>query len=267
LVLQQPASSSRVRDPPVGATGDPRGRRTCPPAPYLPRPRHLLVAGGNGHAGRALQRGRRPHPRPPPALAPAHRTTRAPMTDLNMLSAQGARIVGRLGRVIDGVAQFSGSLANVCALADLKMNRFLNRADEWATASGLDNELPPAHRFARSGVGRPLLACWVSESSRLFPAVSVPRAESVLIPGAYWSRPIASTESAGEVTSAPVSRSPLPAAARRRPRRLRCHRSPPPRSPSPTAALAPRRHLTRRGNAFLGAGHSLLYESSKGRFR
>jgi hypothetical protein len=194
-------------------------------------------------------------------------TTRAPMTDLNMLAAQGARIVGRLGRVIDGVAQFSGSLANVCALADLKMNRFLNRADEWATASGLDNELPPAHRFARSGVGRPLLACWVSESSRLFPAVSVPRAESVLIPGAYWSRPIASTESAGEVTSAPVSRSPLPAAARRRPRRLRCHRGPRPRSPSPTAALAPRRHLTRRGNAFLGAGHSLLYESSKGRFR
>ena len=121
-------------------------------------------------------------------------TTRAPMTDLNMLAAQGVRIVGRLGRVIDGVAQFSGSLANVCALADLKMNRFLNRADEWAIASGLDNELPPAHRFARSGVGRPLLACWVSESSRLFPVVSVPRAESVLIPAAYWSRSIARTE-------------------------------------------------------------------------
>ena len=30
-------------------------------------------------------------------------------TDLNTLTAQGVRIVGRLGRIIDGVAQFSGS--------------------------------------------------------------------------------------------------------------------------------------------------------------
>ncbi|HTX28726.1 MAG TPA: NAD(P)/FAD-dependent oxidoreductase [Streptosporangiaceae bacterium] len=71
----------------------------------------------------------------------------ATITDLNTLAAQGVRIVGRLGRVVDGVAQFSGSLANICALADLKMNRFLNRADEWATAAGLDDELPPPHRF------------------------------------------------------------------------------------------------------------------------
>ena len=73
-------------------------------------------------------------------------------TDLNALTALGVRIVGRLGRIVDGVAQFSGSLANVCALADLKMNRFLNRADEWATASGLDGELPPSHRFAPTRV-------------------------------------------------------------------------------------------------------------------
>jgi putative flavoprotein involved in K+ transport len=66
--------------------------------------------------------------------------------------AHGVRIVGRLGRVIDGVAQFSGSLTNTCTLADLKMNRFLNRADEWATASGLDGELPPPHRFAPTRV-------------------------------------------------------------------------------------------------------------------
>jgi len=69
------------------------------------------------------------------------------MTDFNALTAQGVRIVGRLGRVINGVVQFSGSLANACTLADLKMNRFLNRADEWATASGFDGELPPPHRF------------------------------------------------------------------------------------------------------------------------
>ena len=79
-------------------------------------------------------------------------TTQAAMTDLNSLTAQGVRIVGRLGRVVDGVAQFSGSLANTCALADLKMNRFLNRADEWAAASGLDDDLPPPHRFAPTRV-------------------------------------------------------------------------------------------------------------------
>jgi putative flavoprotein involved in K+ transport len=85
-------------------------------------------------------------------------TSEAAMTDLNALAALGIRIVGRLGRITDGVAQFSGSLANTCALADLKMNRFLNRADEWATASGLDDELPPPHRFASTSVdpGSPL---------------------------------------------------------------------------------------------------------------
>src|SRR6516165_7655505 len=49
-------------------------------------------------------------------------TPGATITDLNLLAAQGIRVVGRLGRVIDGTAQFSGALANTCALADLKMN-------------------------------------------------------------------------------------------------------------------------------------------------
>jgi putative flavoprotein involved in K+ transport len=75
-------------------------------------------------------------------------TPEAITTDLNMLAAQGVRIVGRLGRIIGGLAQFSGSLHNTCALADLKMNRFLKRADEWATTAGLDDDLPPPHRFA-----------------------------------------------------------------------------------------------------------------------
>ena len=79
-------------------------------------------------------------------------TSRAPMTDLNHLTAQGVRIAGRLGRITDGVAQFSGSLANTCTLADLKMNRFLDRADQWATAAGLDDDLPPPHRFAPTRV-------------------------------------------------------------------------------------------------------------------
>ncbi len=73
-------------------------------------------------------------------------------TDLNTLTALGIRTVGRLGRIAGGIAQFSGSLPNTCALADLKMNRFLTRADRWATVSGLDDELPPPHRFAPTRV-------------------------------------------------------------------------------------------------------------------
>jgi putative flavoprotein involved in K+ transport len=79
-------------------------------------------------------------------------TPEAAMTDLNALMARGVRIVGRLGRITGAVAQFSGSLPNTCALADLKMNRFLKRADEWATAAGLDDDLPPPHRFAPTRV-------------------------------------------------------------------------------------------------------------------
>ena len=50
--------------------------------------------------------------------------------DLNSLSDQGATVVGRMMGVNDGKAHFSGSLRNVCALADLKMNRLLNAIDE-----------------------------------------------------------------------------------------------------------------------------------------
>jgi putative flavoprotein involved in K+ transport len=86
---------------------------------------------------------------------PSPQLTGAPdaiATDLNTLAAQGIRIVGRLGRIADGVAQFSGGLANTCALADLKMNRFLTRADKWATAAGLDRDLPPPDRPAPTRV-------------------------------------------------------------------------------------------------------------------
>jgi putative flavoprotein involved in K+ transport len=51
--------------------------------------------------------------------------------DLNALRAEGVEIVGRLAGIRDGKAQFSGSLRNVCALADLKMNRLLDAIDEW----------------------------------------------------------------------------------------------------------------------------------------
>jgi putative flavoprotein involved in K+ transport len=49
--------------------------------------------------------------------------------DLNDLQDAGVRPVGRLGALRDGVAQFAGSLANVCTLADLKLNRLLDTID------------------------------------------------------------------------------------------------------------------------------------------
>jgi putative flavoprotein involved in K+ transport len=50
---------------------------------------------------------------------------------LNRLSDNGVKVVGRLMGINNGTAQFSGSLRNVCALADLKMNRLLEAIDDW----------------------------------------------------------------------------------------------------------------------------------------
>jgi putative flavoprotein involved in K+ transport len=47
-----------------------------------------------------------------------------------------------------GRLQFSGSLANQCALSDLKMGRLLDTIDRWAAANGLDPEVGPPHRYA-----------------------------------------------------------------------------------------------------------------------
>ncbi len=66
--------------------------------------------------------------------------------DLNALTALGVKLVGRLAGIRDGKAQFSGSLRNVCELADLKLNRLLNRIDEWATANGMDATVDAPHR-------------------------------------------------------------------------------------------------------------------------
>jgi putative flavoprotein involved in K+ transport len=56
--------------------------------------------------------------------------------DLNALGSTGVGMVGRLAGIRDGVAQFSGSLPNVCALADLKLGRLLDTIDAWAGAAG-----------------------------------------------------------------------------------------------------------------------------------
>jgi putative flavoprotein involved in K+ transport len=72
--------------------------------------------------------------------------------DLNALTANGVRLVGRIAGVREGTAQFSGSLRNQCALADLKLGRLLDTIDEWAAANGLDNELEPPQRLAPTEV-------------------------------------------------------------------------------------------------------------------
>jgi putative flavoprotein involved in K+ transport len=64
--------------------------------------------------------------------------------DLNALTDRGAELVGRLASAANGAAYFSGSLKNVCTLADLKLNRLLNIIDEWAEQNGVD--APPGHR-------------------------------------------------------------------------------------------------------------------------
>lgn len=72
--------------------------------------------------------------------------------DLNALRAKGVELVGRLAGIRDGRAQFSGSLRNMCALADLKMNRLLDSIDGWAQRGGLDGMAPDPQRYAPTEV-------------------------------------------------------------------------------------------------------------------
>ncbi len=59
--------------------------------------------------------------------------------DLNTLQDVGVFLVGRLMGLEGDRAQFSGALANVCALADLKQKRLLKTIDTWARDSGLED--------------------------------------------------------------------------------------------------------------------------------
>lgn len=67
--------------------------------------------------------------------------------DLNVLRDRGVRLAGRLAGVRDGKLQFSGTLRNVCKLADLKMNRMLDTIDRWIAARGNDVYAGPVERF------------------------------------------------------------------------------------------------------------------------
>lgn len=65
--------------------------------------------------------------------SPDHQTI-----DLNRLQDNGVRLVGRLAGLHDGKLQFSGALANLCKMADLKLNRLLSNFDDWIRLGGVD---------------------------------------------------------------------------------------------------------------------------------
>jgi putative flavoprotein involved in K+ transport len=73
--------------------------------------------------------------------SPDHRTL-----DVNALIAIGVEVIGRLMRVDAHRAQFSGGLAHLLAIADLKQQRLLDRLDEFAVARGFGSQLPAPGR-------------------------------------------------------------------------------------------------------------------------
>lgn len=79
--------------------------------------------------------------------------------DLNALQAMGITLTGRLVGVQDGMAQFSGSLANHCALSDLKIARLLGQFDQWAARMDIP-DLPEKQRLPPTSVpASPQLMC------------------------------------------------------------------------------------------------------------
>jgi putative flavoprotein involved in K+ transport len=67
--------------------------------------------------------------------------------DLNALRTAGVEFVGKLVAVDGARVKFSGSLANCCALADLKMNRLLESIDAWIEAKGVADRFDPPCRY------------------------------------------------------------------------------------------------------------------------
>jgi putative flavoprotein involved in K+ transport len=86
-----------------------------------------------------------------PSLQLAGTTDRSTL-DLNALTGIGVTLVGRLAGIVNGKAQFAGSLRNMCALSDLKMNRLLETIDTWASEHGIDGAVEPPHRLPPTGV-------------------------------------------------------------------------------------------------------------------
>src|SRR5262249_49034933 len=72
--------------------------------------------------------------------------------DLNSLRKAGVELVGRLVALADGKVQCSGSLANQCGMADLKMNRLLASIDDWVSTNGFAGRFPAPHRYKPTDV-------------------------------------------------------------------------------------------------------------------
>ncbi len=68
--------------------------------------------------------------------------------DLNALRDRGVSIVGRLVGMNGGKAQFSGTLRNECAMADLKLARMLDSFDTLAERSAVGEMLGSPERYA-----------------------------------------------------------------------------------------------------------------------
>ena len=72
--------------------------------------------------------------------------------DLNALRELGVDVVGRLVGIDGSRLQFSGSLANHCAMADLKLNRLLERIDRWVDEHRVGDLVAAPERFAPTRV-------------------------------------------------------------------------------------------------------------------
>ena len=77
--------------------------------------------------------------------------------DLNALTERGVTLVGRLVGIQDGEAQFSGSLRNHCAMADLKLRRLLDSIDRWVAENPAQSAAPLEGRMA-GRLGRAICA-------------------------------------------------------------------------------------------------------------
>jgi putative flavoprotein involved in K+ transport len=87
--------------------------------------------------------------------------------DLNALQREGVDVFGRLAAIRGTKALFSGSLHNVCTLADLKMNRMLDAFDAWARAAGVEGEVDAERRFEPTTVApSPRLGCELGRDVR-----------------------------------------------------------------------------------------------------
>lgn len=77
---------------------------------------------------------------------------------LNSLQAIGVQVAGRVMGMAGNQVQFSGSLPNVCSLADLKMNRLLKQIDDWIETAAPDSITEPSYRLRETIIPRdPLL--------------------------------------------------------------------------------------------------------------